>query len=89
VMLKVGERDKTLTVPTEALSRDKSGATAFVVNHDNRIEERTLTLGAESPGRIEVLKGLSENDLVMIGSRTQVRPGQLVRPKLIETGGTP
>ncbi|HVY71228.1 MAG TPA: efflux RND transporter periplasmic adaptor subunit [Verrucomicrobiae bacterium] len=89
VMLKVGEREKTLAVPAEALSRGKAGATAFVVNRENRIEERSVTLGAESPGRIEVLSGLSENDLVMIGSRTQVRPGQLVQPKLIETGGTP
>jgi hypothetical protein len=33
---------------------------------------------------LQVLAGLQENDLVMIGSRTQVKPGQQVEPKLIE-----
>jgi hypothetical protein len=31
-----------------------------------------------------VLTGLNENELVMIGSRTQVKPGQRVGPKLVE-----
>jgi hypothetical protein len=38
----------------------------------------------ETPHKIEVLAGLAENELVMIGGRTQVRPGQVVAPKLIE-----
>ena len=83
VALRLDRRDKSLVVPVEAVSRQKS-ATVFVVNSENKIEERTVKLGLETPHKLEVLAGLRENDLVMIGSRTQVKPGQQVEPKFIE-----
>jgi RND family efflux transporter MFP subunit len=82
VLLKTEHRDHTVVIPVEALSRGRT-ATAYVVNKQNRIEERVLRLGLESPQKIEVLAGLSENEWVMIGNRTQVKPGQLVEPKQI------
>ena len=39
---------------------------------------------SQTPTLIEVAHGLSAGDLVMIGSRTQVQPGQKVEPKLSE-----
>jgi hypothetical protein len=33
----------------------------------------------------EVLAGLKEGDLVLIGSRSQVKPGQKVEPKVIDS----
>jgi RND family efflux transporter MFP subunit len=83
VTLRVDHRDKALAVPVEAVSRQKS-ATVLVVNKDHKIEERTISLGLETPHKLEVLSGLSEDDLVMIGGRTQFKPGQLVHPKPIE-----
>ncbi len=84
VLLRLDRRDKALVVPVEAVSRQKI-ATVFVVNPQNRIEEHTISLGLETPHKLEVLAGLRENDLVMIGSRTQVKAGQQVEPKLIES----
>lgn len=83
VTLRVDHRDKALAVPVEAVSRQKS-ATVFVVSKDHKIEERTISIGLETPHRLEVLSGLSENELVMIGSRTQIKAGQQVEPKPIE-----
>jgi hypothetical protein len=37
----------------------------------------------ETPNRYEVLAGLKEGDLVLVGSRSQVKPGQEVEPKLV------
>jgi RND family efflux transporter MFP subunit len=82
VVLRLEHREKALVVPVEAVSRQKS-CTVFVVDKEGKIEERTISLGLETPRKIEVLAGLNENDLVMIGSRTQVKPGQKVEPKLI------
>ena len=82
-MLKVNHRDKALAVPVEAVSRQKS-ATVLVVNKDNKVEERVVSLGLETPHKLEVLSGLTENELVVIGSRTAVKPGQCVEPKPIE-----
>ena len=83
VVLRLEHREKTLAVPVEAVSRQKT-STVFVVNPANKIEERVVSLGLETARDLEVLSGLKENELVMIGSRTQVRAGQQVEPKLIE-----
>jgi RND family efflux transporter MFP subunit len=82
VVLRLEHREKALVVPVEAVSRQKS-CTVFVVDKAGKIEERIISLGLETPRKIEVLAGLNENDLVMIGNRTQVKPGQQVEPKLI------
>ena len=42
------------------------------------------TLGLEAPDRVEVRSGLAAGDLVVIGSRAQLKPGTLVTPKVIE-----
>jgi RND family efflux transporter MFP subunit len=80
--LSLAHRNGTLVVPIEAVSRQKT-CTVFLVTPQDTIEERTISLGLETPRALEVLAGLHENDLVMIGSRTQVKPGQQVEPKLI------
>jgi RND family efflux transporter MFP subunit len=83
VTLRIDHRDKALAVPVEAVSRQKD-ATVFVVNNEHKIEQRIVGVGLETPEKLEVLSGLTENELVMIGSRMQVKPGQLVEPRPIE-----
>jgi multidrug efflux pump subunit AcrA (membrane-fusion protein) len=80
--LKVERRPSALALPTEALSTDKK-STVYLVNREQEIEERPVTTGLETPDRYEVLSGLEEGDLVMIGNRSQVKPGQKVEAKLI------
>jgi hypothetical protein len=63
--------------------------TAFVVNSSDVIEERTLKLGLTTPDKFEILAGLKENDLVMVGNRSQVKPGQKVDVKLMEAKSLP
>lgn len=87
VALKVDQKTNALTVPIEALARQKSGSSVYLIKKDGSIEERALELGMETPARVEVLSGLQENDLVMIGSRTQVKPGQKVSAKMVELHG--
>jgi len=74
-----------VALAAEASSRDRvEGTNIFVVNANRKIEERIVSLGLETPRKLEVLSGLSESELVMIGNRTQFKPGQLVEPKPIE-----
>lgn len=84
VVLKVERRPGALTIPTEAIAAGNR-TTVYVVNGHQEIEERAVTLGLETPTRYEVSSGLSEGDVVMIGSRSRVRPGQKVEPKIIES----
>jgi RND family efflux transporter MFP subunit len=84
VVLKAERRPQVLTVPTEAISTDKK-ASVYLVNRDQEIEERPVTLGLETPSQYEVVAGVKEGELVMIGNRSQVKPGQKVETKLISS----
>jgi RND family efflux transporter MFP subunit len=82
VILKVERRPQALAIPTEAISTDQKNR-VFVVNREQEIEERPVTLGLETPGKYEVIAGLKEGELVLIGSRSRVKPGQKVEAQLI------
>jgi RND family efflux transporter MFP subunit len=82
VVLKVQRRPQALCIPTEAVSGGKK-ETVYVVNPSQEIEERPVKLGLETPDKFEVASGLTEGDLVTIGNRSRVKPGQKVVSKLI------
>jgi RND family efflux transporter MFP subunit len=81
VVLKLEQRPQALALPTEAIAAGKTNV--YVVNANHIIEERAVTLGLETPTRYEVLSGLKEGDLVVIGNAAQVKPGQKAEPKVI------
>jgi len=83
VVLKVEKRPQTLAVPIEAVVGNKPPM-VYVVNQDNQIEEHTVTLGLETADKYEVLSGLREGDLVVIGNGSKLQAGQKVEPKLIQ-----
>ena len=82
VVLKVERRPQALAIPTEAISTDKK-TSIYVVNPEQEIEERPVTLGLETPGKYEVVAGLKEGELVVMGSWSRVKPGQKVEAQLI------
>jgi RND family efflux transporter MFP subunit len=84
VVLRVGRHAQALTIPTEAISADRKAA-VYVVNSQDQIEERPVKLGLETPARYEVLSGLKEGELVVVGSRSHLKPGEKVAPKLTES----
>jgi RND family efflux transporter MFP subunit len=84
VVIKLEQRDHTLALPIQAVARGQK-PTVFVVNAKNEIEERSVKIGLETPTKLEILEGVKEGDQVMIGSRTQVKPGQKVVPKMLES----
>ncbi len=83
VALVLDRREKVLTVPQTALSRGNP-RTVGRVNAAGAFEERAVKLGLETANLAEVLAGLAENDLVIIGGRGQLKPGQKVETKLVE-----
>ena len=84
VVLKVANHPHALAIPTEAVSAGQESS-VYLVNDQRQIEERPVTLGLETSTSREVLAGLKEGDLVLIGSRSQVKPGQKVEPKVIDS----
>jgi RND family efflux transporter MFP subunit len=82
--LTIERRKHALSVPVMAVSNQDNQATLMVVNPENKLEERIVQVGIETPNKVEVLSGLRENELVVVGSRGQLKPGQLVMPKIIQ-----
>jgi RND family efflux transporter MFP subunit len=83
VDLQVEKRPQALAVPTQAVSSGNPPV-VYVVNHDNQIEERPVKLGLETPNKYEVLSGLREGELVIIGNHSAYEAGQKVQPKLMQ-----
>ena len=83
VVLRVAKRPGALAVPVEAVSGGKTPM-VLLVTRKHQIEERTITLGLETPNYYEVLAGLQEGDLVIIGNRAAYQAGQKVEPKVIQ-----
>jgi RND family efflux transporter MFP subunit len=79
--LSMREKKNTLTVPLEAVTRNGDDATVLAVNVQNILEERHVKLGLEDNARAEVLSGLSDQDRVVIGNRSEFRNGQKIQPK--------
>jgi len=84
VVLKVESHPHALAIPVQAVPAGQESS-VYLVNDQRQIEVRPVTLGLETPTSREVLAGLKEGDLVLVGSRSQVKPGQTVEPKLINS----
>jgi len=84
VSFPVMQKKNVLAVPIQAVSREGNKAIAYCVNSDNHVEVRPITVGIETRSRIEVLSGLAEGDRVVVGNTSQLRPGQIVAPKVVE-----
>ena len=80
VTLKIEERLHALAIPIEAVPA--GGKSVLVVDASHRVAERTVQLGLETPSHYEVLSGLHEGEMVMIGNPGQVPLGDKVEPRL-------
>jgi RND family efflux transporter MFP subunit len=84
VVLKVERRPGALTVPVQAVAGGDNDKTVYLINQAGEIEVRQVTLGLETPDKYEITSGLQPGDLVMIGNRSLVQPGQKVQTKMID-----
>jgi RND family efflux transporter MFP subunit len=82
VVLKVEQHPQALAIPMQAVPPGQT-STVYIVNDKSEIEERPITLGLDTPSKYEVLSGLKEGDLVLIGSRSGVKTGEKVEAKIV------
>jgi RND family efflux transporter MFP subunit len=82
--LTLDHRAKALAIPLMAVSTQGDKSTVFVVTADNKVEERQVKLGLQTANRTEVIAGLREGDLVVVGNRSQIQQGLQVTPKQVE-----
>jgi len=80
-VLQLGEKKNSLLIPLEALKREQGEARVLVVDGNNAVEQRKITVGMQGKRKIEVVTGLNEGDRVIIGNQSQFRNGEKVVAK--------
>jgi RND family efflux transporter MFP subunit len=73
--------DGALAIPVQAVAGAEDKATLLVVDPQNQLVQKEVRLGLETADRREVLSGLNDGDLVVVGKTTGLRPGLRVKPQ--------
>lgn len=79
VALASGDDQSVILLPQSVISTDQNKKFVYVVDQDNKVVYRELTLGKEVKGRRIILKGLEPKDRVIVNGYQRVRPGQTVK----------
>ncbi|MGA8581427.1 MAG: efflux RND transporter periplasmic adaptor subunit [Bryobacteraceae bacterium] len=79
--LTLEQNNAALVVPLQAVSQAGERATVFLIDPDNKLEERKVTLGIETANDAEVLSGLNEGDRVVVSDRSGLKAGSAVKPQ--------
>ena len=83
VALVVRESKSAIAVPVQSITVGEKPS-VLVVSKSGTVEERRVKLGLQTPEKTEVLSGLEPGEMVIVGSRSGIQPGQKVTAKLIE-----
>jgi RND family efflux transporter MFP subunit len=86
--LVLNDERNALAVPIQAVSRTEDRVSVLLIDKQDKVDERSVQIGIETPDQVEILSGLSEGDLVVVGNRSQLQPGMAVQPKIISVAQT-
>jgi len=76
--------DDIPTIPLQAVNHEGNKTTVFVVGKNSEIEDRTITLGLQTANDAEVVSGLAEGEQVVVSDRSGLKPGDTVRPQVVQ-----
>src|SRR5579859_1780067 len=82
--LTLEHREGVPTIPLQALNHEGDKTTVFVVNNDNKVEDRPVTLGIQTATDAEVLSGLKEGEQVVVSDRGGLKPGDRVHAQPVQ-----
>ncbi len=82
IRVPVETQEDALLVPDTSLGSDQSGRYVLVVNKDNVVEQRKVTIGPVDNGLRVIDVGLKPDDRVVIAGLLRSIPGQKVDPQL-------
>jgi RND family efflux transporter MFP subunit len=84
VRLAIGAPHKALLVPEEAIGSDQGQKNVYIVDKDNKVVARTVTVGAKQDSLRVITEGLQADDRVITEGRARVRPGDTVKPTAVK-----
>jgi len=71
------------SIPLQAVNHEGDKTAVLVVNANNEIENRPVSLGLQSATDAEVVSGLSAGEQVVVSDRSGLKPGQKVKPQVV------
>lgn len=74
-------------LPESAVLSDDKGSYVYIVDKDNKIVRRNVTLGSAVPGGIIVTKGLTGKERIVVRAGGFLNPGETVKPRVEKAGG--
>lgn len=78
--LSTSDPHQAVLVPDVAIGTDQATKFVFVVNDQDKIEHRTVTLGSQEGDQRVIQKGLKANERVVVGGLQLIQPGMQVDP---------
>lgn len=85
----VGKSEQTFGVPYEALNTDIKGDYVYVVDKDNKIQRKDVTIGIYSDEYYEIIDGIEEGDKVIRNVTKDMKPGDEYVPGSAAMPGMP
>jgi RND family efflux transporter MFP subunit len=77
-------RADALALPLQALNQENGETSVYVVNSSNAIERRRVEIGIQTDTDAEIISGLTEGEMVVVSDRSSLKPGQPVRPQMVD-----
>lgn len=85
VELPLHTAQNVLVVPVQAVvNAGEARGRVLLVNSENKIEQRDVSLGLQTADEVEIVSGLREGDQVIFGEQGQFKPGEMVKPTLVK-----
>jgi RND family efflux transporter MFP subunit len=81
----LGNNPAALVVPLQAIDRQGDQTSVMVVDPDNRIQIKQVTLGIQMPDYVAVTSGLAAGEQVVITDRSGLKTGQTVKAKPLQS----
>jgi RND family efflux transporter MFP subunit len=81
--LSLDKKDNAIAVPLQAVNQNGDRTTVYVVTPAGQIEIRKVTLGIQTANDAEVLSGLREGEMAVVGDRSSLKAGDIVHPSVV------
>ena len=85
--LQTATRPSALVIPEDAVSPFAGAMYVWVIN-DAKAERREVVLGVRTPGYVEVQRGLTLGEQVVVGGTDRLQPGSEVRSTVVDRDPT-
>jgi RND family efflux transporter MFP subunit len=82
--LTLEHREDIPSIPLQAVNHEGDKTTVFVVNTNNELEDRPVTLGLQTATDAEVVAGLREGEQVVVSDRSGLKVQEKVVPQPVQ-----